>query len=159
MIMDYILQVGSAVEQSLAGQCTGPGSPKCAVLNPDIHAPCGFCDSCCDCVKEKRTSSNWRDSTHWRAIRAIKYQGSCDICRHFQYKGLVFSFKTRRNHATEAAWEAKRLRHMVKKHTTNVAKSGIHQARNRKSHKKQEWNCEPSEAAADAIAARDWMEK
>jgi hypothetical protein len=32
--------------------CHGPGSPKCSVLNPDIHQPCGFCGSCCDCAIE-----------------------------------------------------------------------------------------------------------
>ena len=96
--------------------CHGPGSPKCSVLNPDIHEPCGFCSSCCDCQPEKRTSSKWRDSTHWRAIRAMTYRGSCDLCRHSHYKAHALRFKRVRNHATEAAWEAKRLTHMVKKH-------------------------------------------
>jgi hypothetical protein len=65
-IFDYILQVGSAVEQSLAGQCTGPGSPKCAIAtgaNTEICDNCGACLSvaigrhdwqqgCCDCEAE-----------------------------------------------------------------------------------------------------------
>jgi len=124
--------------------CTGPGSGDSLHQDTEPCAVCGCCTSdsdsyvgCCTCVKEK-TSSKWRDSTHWRAIRATQYQGSCDLCRHYHYRALALRFKRRRNHATEAAWEAKRLTHMVKKHTTNVAESGIHQARNRKGHKEQE---------------------
>ena len=94
--------------------CHGPGSPKCSVLNPDIHEPCGFCSSCCDCQPEKRTSSKWRDSTHWRAIRAMTYHGSCDLCRHFHYQARVLKAKRARNLPTEQAWEAKRIRHRKK---------------------------------------------
>lgn len=103
--------------------CSGAGSGDSLHQDTEPCSVCGCCTSdsdsyigCCTCVKEKRTSSKWRDSTHWRAIRAMTYRGSCDLCRHFHYKALAFSFKRARNLPTEQAWERKRLRHRKEKH-------------------------------------------
>jgi hypothetical protein len=103
--------------------CSGAGAGDSLHQDTEPCAVCGYCTSdsdsyvgCCTCVKEKRTSSKWRDSTHWRAIRAMTYRGShaCDLCRHYAYKSWVFKFKRVRNLPTEQAWEAKRIRHRKK---------------------------------------------